>query len=211
MTYNLSFKKMKTIITILSIIIFCFLAEDSFSQIFKLPKYYRESLNVDSIVKNTPDGLIFFPEIAIYPRNHPKNNRDRKRYDKLVNNFKKTYPFALEISQIYRNIDDSLSLFRTEKDKQNYLKVREKQIMNYYKPQLSNFTLSQGVLLVKLMDRESGSTAYEIVDELKGSVTAFFWQGFALMFGNNLKAEYDAKGDDKEIEYLVKRYRDGSL
>jgi hypothetical protein len=61
------------------------------------------------------------------------------------------------------------------------------------------------------MNRESGNTAYVIVDELRGKVTAVFWQTFALMFGNSLKTEYDAFGDDREIEFLVKRYQDGTL
>jgi hypothetical protein len=121
------------------------------------------------------------------------------------------YPYALELSKTYKNIDDTLSMFSSEKSRRKYLNTREEQIMSQYKPILSKFTLSQGVLMVKLMDRESGNTAFEIVDELKGSVTAFFWQSFSLMFGNSLKAEYDSNGEDQEIEYLVKRYKDKTL
>ena len=202
---------MKKIIIITAIVFLGFMSFDSHAQIFKLPKYYLQSLNVDSLVKHTPDGLILFPEVIVYPRSTPHNKRQQKKYDKLVANFKKVYPVAIELSRTYRNIDDTLAMFKTEKDRERYLMIREKQIMNYYKPKLTKFTLSQGVLLVKLMDRESGSTAFEVVNELKGSVSAFFWQSFALMFGNSLKSEYDAKGDDKEIEYLVKRYKDGTL
>jgi len=202
---------MKKTIIILAIIGFTISTENISAQIFKLPKYYRQSLNIDSIVKNTPDGLIFFPEIIVYPHQSAKNNRERKKYEKLVRNFLKVYPYALELSKTYRNIDDTLARFSSDKKREMYLKKREQQIMEHYKPILSRFTLSQGVLLVKLMDRESGNTAFDIVDELKGSVTAFFWQSFALMFGNSLKAEYDSKGDDKEIEYLVKRYHDRTL
>lgn len=186
-------------------------AEDLSAQIFKLPKYYRQSLNVDSIVKNTPDGLIFFPEVIVYPHKAAKTKREKKQYEKLVRNFLKVYPYAIELSKTYKNIDDTLAMLSSDKKREMYLKKREQQIMEHYKPILSRFTLSQGVLMVKLMDRESGSTAFEIVNELKGSVTAFFWQSFALMFGNSLRAEYDSKGDDKELEYLVKRYRDRTL
>ncbi len=202
---------MKKLLIILTIAAFALISENASAQIFKLPKYYRQSLNVDSLVANTPDGLILFPEITIYPHKTPRNNREKKNYEKLVRNFIKVYPYAIEISKTYKNIDDSLYRFSNEKSREKYLKVREAQIMSHYKPILSKFTLSQGVLMVKLMDRESGNTAFEIVDDLKGSVTAFFWQSFSLMFGNNLKSEYDAKGDDKEIEYLVKRYRDKTL
>jgi hypothetical protein len=202
---------MKNIIIILLIVGCTIKAEEVSAQIFKLPKYYRQSLNIDSLVKNTPDGLIFFPEIIVYPHKSAKTKREQKQYDKLVRNFLKVYPYALELAKTYKNIDDTLAMFSSDKKRELYLKKREQQIMQHYKPILSRFTLSQGVLLVKLMDRESGSTAYEIVDELKGSVTAFFWQSFALMFGNSLRAEYDSNGDDKEIEYLVKRYRDKTL
>lgn len=205
------FKIMKKLAIILTIALFALIAEDASAQIFKLPKYYRHSLNVDSLVANTPDGLILFPEVTVYPHDNPKNKREKRKYEKLVRNFIKVYPYALEISKTYRNIDDTLAMFSNDKSREKYLKVREAQIMDHYKPILSDFTLSQGVLMVKLMDRESGNTAYEIVDDLKGSVTAFFWQSFALMFGNSLKAEYDSTGDDKEIEYLVKRYRDKTL
>lgn len=199
------------ILTIILLGTFLFLTVEVDAQIFKLPKYYRQSLNVDSLVSNTPDGLIFFPEVNVYPHKRPTTKREQRKYEKLVRNFIKVYPYVCELSNTYRNIDDSLAIIRSDKDRDLYLKVREGQIMRYYKPILSRFTLSQGVLMVKLMDRESGSTAYEVVNELKGSVTAFFWQSFALLFGNNLKTEYDASGNDREIEYLVKRYKDKTL
>jgi hypothetical protein len=202
---------MKKIIFVCAVISFALFSEYASAQIFKLPKYYRQHLNVDSIIENTPNGMIFFPEVNVYPRNMPKTQREKKQYEKLVRNFLKVYPYALEISKTYMNIDDTLAMFSTNKNRELYLKMREAQIMKHYRPILSRFTLSQSVLMVKLMDRESGSTAFEIVDELKGSVNAFFWQSFALMFGNNLKKEYDSNGDDREIEYLVKRYRDKTL
>lgn len=203
---------MKTKILTISIIAVLLLsASEVDAQVFKLPKYYRQGFNVDSLVKNTPDGLILFPEVNVYPHKQPRTKREQKNYEKLVRNFIKVYPYVCEISNTYMNIDDTLAMFKNDSDREKYLKVREGQIMRHYKPVLSKFTLSQGVLMVKLMDRESGSTAYQIVDELKGSVTAFFWQSFALMFGNNLKTEYDATGDDREIEYLVKRYKDKTL
>ena len=72
-------------------------------------------------------------------------------------------------------------------------------------------TLSQGVMLVKLVDRETGNSSYELIKQLKGSLTAFFWQNIALLFNNNLKVQYDADGKDQEIEMLVRRYETGTL
>jgi RNAse (barnase) inhibitor barstar len=186
-------------------------SKDAFSQKFKLPMYYQKFLNIDSLIDNTPEAVYFYPEVNIYPHAERRTRRSRKRYEKLVRNFLKVYPYALEISEVYTNIDDTLAMFSSDDSRKLYLNVREKQIMSFYKPKLKKLTLSQGVLLVKLMDRESGETAYKIVDDLRGSVTAVFWQTFALMFGNSLKTEYDASGDDKDVEYLVKRYEDGTL
>ncbi|MDD2635159.1 MAG: DUF4294 domain-containing protein [Bacteroidales bacterium] len=201
-------KKFYLVIIILFIIS---AGSEAFGQKFKLPKYYHLFLNIDSLIDNTPEAVIFFPEVSVYPQAERKTRRDRKRYDKLVRNFMRVYPYAIEISEVYQNIDDTLSMFVTDEARKKYLNVREKQIMSIYKPKLKKLTLSQGIMLVKLMNRESGNTAYVIVDELRGKVTAVFWQTFALMFGNSLKTEYDAFGDDREIEFLVKRYQDGSL
>jgi len=202
---------MRNIFLILIVLVLTAMGTDAYAQKFRLPKYYQMFLNIDSLIDNTPEVVYFYPEVTVYPQAERKTRRDRRRYDKLVRNFVKVYPYAIEISEVYRNIDDSLFMFPTDEYRKKYLNVREKQIMKFYRPQLKRFTLSQGVLLVKLMDRESGATAYTIVDDLRGSVTAVFWQTFALMFGNSLKTEYDAMGDDKEIEYLVKRYKDGTL
>lgn len=197
---------------ILLIVFFLFSGVFLYSQdTKKLPPYYRPSLNVDSLIKHTPYGIIFYPEVIIYPKKSFASQKEQKQYEKLVRNFIKVYPYAIEITKLYIQLEDSLAKFPTDKEKKKYLKLREKQIMAYYKPQLVKFTISQSVLLVRLLDRESGSTAYEIIDELKGSVKAFFWQGFAIMFGNDLKHEYDSSGKDRDIEELIRRYNEGSL
>lgn len=168
----------------------------------KLPSYYR-ILNVDSLINNTPNGINFLHEVQIYPDKN-KTLKKYRSYDKLVRNFKKVYPYALELSSIYREIEDSIAIM-DEYNAKKYIAKREDQIMAHYKPIMSKFSLQQAILLVKLVDRESGSTAYEIIKTLKGSVNAGFWQTFAVMFGNNLKKSYCS---DNTIEYLVKMYKD---
>ena len=199
---------MKKIIVLLSICSLVFFAKISEAQ--NIPVLYRTAINVDSVLINNPYPVIFLKEVNVYPRKSTAYKNDSRRR-KLELNFKKVYPVALQISKLYDQVNDSLYTFNTEKERRKYMKYREKQIINQFKPQLVKFTLSQSVLLVKLLDRETGSTAYEIIDELKGSVKAFFWQGFAKMFGNDLKKQYDSQYKDKEIEYLVRRYREGSL
>ncbi|TFH22950.1 MAG: DUF4294 domain-containing protein, partial [Bacteroidia bacterium] len=72
-------------------------------------------------------------------------------------------------------------------------------------------TVTQGIILVKLIDRETGRSSYLVIKELKGSITAFFWQGIARIFGNNLKAEYDPEGDDRVIEDIVRGIEAGFI
>lgn len=176
----------------------------------KIPMYYKNLINVDSILINNPNPVIFLREVNVYPRKRFDSRAERKS-NKLERNFKKVYPVALRISKLYNQINDSLYSFNTDKERKKYMKTREKQIMAQYKPELIKLTISQSILLVKLLDRETGNTAFEIVDELKGSIKAFFWQGFAKIFGNDLKKQYDSEYKDKEIEYLVRRYKEGSL
>ncbi len=202
---------MKKYIYILLIIGVLFGVDKLYAQKYKLPLYYRKYLNIDSLIDGSKNAVYFYPEVKIYPQKYRKTRRDTRIYNKLVRNFKLVYPYALEIAHIYKNVDDTLSMFSDKEARRKYLNVREKQIMAHYKPTLKTFTLSQGILLVKLMDRETGNTAYQIVDDLRGSVTAVFWQTFALMFGNSLKQKYDPNQNDREIEYLVKRYQDGTL
>lgn len=173
--------------------------------------YFRKFINLDSIMFHSRQPVMLIPEVMIFPEKEFRNNRERRRYTRLIRNFKIVYPYAQEIGEIFTQIEDTLFLFDDDQLRRRYVRVREKQIMDEYRPKLSKLTLSQGILLVKLLDRETGSTAYEIVDELKGSVRAFFWQGFALLFGNNLKNQYDAKGEDKDIEILVIKYENGTL
>jgi len=72
-------------------------------------------------------------------------------------------------------------------------------------------TFSQGVILLKLVDRETGTTSFEIVKEFRGTLRAFFWQSLGVIFGINLKTEYDPQGDDKNIEQIVQMIENGTL
>ena len=200
---------MKTLsIKIIIISVFSMMSFLGELQAQKIPTYYRKDINVDSLITHTPNGIILLPQVNVYPKKVFANKKDEREWERLQRNFSKVYPVALEITKTYRQIDDSLARFSSDKMRVKYMKIREEQIMTYYKPKLIKFSLSQSILLVKLLDRETGSTAYEIIDELKGSVKAFFWQGFAKMFGNDLKKSYDSEVTDKDIELLVKRYKE---
>ena len=102
---------------------------------------------------------------------------------------------------------------------ENFLDETEEEIFNYianiikndFEKDLKNFSVSQGKVFTKLIDRETGHSSYELIKELRGSLKAFFWQNFALLFGQNLKSEYDPNGEDVVIESIVRQIEEGKL
>ena len=97
---------------------------------------------------------------------------------------------------------------RTEEEIFNYI---ANIIKNDFEKDLKNFSVSQGKVFTKLIDRETGHSSYELIKELRGSLKAFFWQNFALLFGQNLKSEYDPNGEDVVIESIVRQIEEGKL
>jgi len=91
----------------------------------------------------------------------------------------------------------------TDKERKKYVKQVEKEMRAEFEKDLRSLTISQGRLLIKLVYRETGATSYALVKELKGSLSAIFWQAIARIFGSNLKSEYDAEGEDRLIEQLI--------
>jgi len=124
---------------------------------------------------------------------------------------KKAYPYAQIAGVSLKELDDTLVAMDNEKERQEWINQAEKDIMNQFEKDVRRLTVSQGIILVKLIDRETGRTSYQVIKDLKGGITAFFWQGIARIFGNNLKAEYDAEGDDKVIEDIVRGIEAGFI
>ena len=88
---------------------------------------------------------------------------------------------------------------------------KEKELRDQFEDELIHLTISQGKILIKLVDRETGNTTYQVIQELKGGFSAFLWQGVARLFGSNLKSEYDADEEDKMIEDIIVRIENGLL
>jgi hypothetical protein len=134
-----------------------------------------------------------------------------KRYTRLVVYVTKVYPYSQIVSEQLEEIHSHLDDYKTEKQKKEYIKIKEKELKEQFEGELRKLTFTQGKILIKLINRETGQTTFDIVKELKGSLNAFFWQSIARLFGSNLKLEYDAKGDDRMIEDIVVRIENGEL
>ena len=158
---------------------------------------------------------IYIDEIKaskVYSRLPKQKGKDWRKYYRLVHNFGKTYPYALAARKIVARADSTIAadnLKRTKRDK--YISQVQKELFNVFEKPLRGLTVTQGALLMKLIDREIGKSSYMIIKDYKSGMAATFWQGVAKLFGSDLKKPYDPKGEDKEIEDLVEIWEDGDF
>ena len=141
-----------------------------------------------------------------------KKGRQWRQYYRLVHNFAKTYPSALQAGDVVAEADRTIreeNLRRLKKER--YINQIQKSIFDNYESVIRKMTISQGVLLIQLIGRETGLTPYEIIKDYKSSITAGFWQGVAKLFGGDLKRPYDPDQEDRAIEDLVKMWEAGEF
>lgn len=147
--------------------------------------------------------------IHILPVNKYSRPVDLRRYEKLVRAVKKVYPIAKRAREEMQAMEDEMCALPTKAEQKKYVKGVEARIKDEYTPVLKKMTRYEGKILVKLIDRETEYTAYEIVREFRGGFVAGFWQGIAKIFGQNLKTGYDRNGEDRVLEQVVTYYEMG--
>jgi hypothetical protein len=150
-------------------------------------------------------------EIYIFPTKKFKNRWEYRRYTRLIYNVKKAYPWAKLAGEKLAEVEAEMLLLETEKEQREYIKKIEDELLGEYTDDLKKLTITQGRILIKLVDRETGDTSYELVRELRGKLSAVFWQALARLFGSNLKSEYDAYGEDRLIEEIIILIEAGQL
>lgn len=150
-------------------------------------------------------------EVYIYPVPQFSNRRDLRRYRRLVYNLKIVYPYAILAADKLDEMNEIFVELETERERKRFVKRLESELKEEFEGELKSLTITQGRLLIKLIDRETGNTSYELVRELRGSFSAFFWQAIARLFGSNLKAEFDAEGEDKLIDQIVHLIENGQI
>ncbi len=146
------------------------------------------------------------PPVYVFPK-----PVDLRRYGRMVENLKAVYPIAIEARETLRVMEERLAEIPSRRDQEAFVKEMEKFLKRKYTPVLRKMTYSQGKILIKLIDRETNRTSYDLLKELRGSFSAVFWQGVARIFGANLKESYDKDGEDWMIERLILLYEAGQL
>jgi hypothetical protein len=154
--------------------------------------------------------FVSLPVINCYADRVFKNKRQQVAWDRTKYNVKKVYPYAILAAAKLKEYDRILSMM-SESERAKYTKLAEKQLQEEFSAELKKLSVNQGRILIKLIDRETGKTTYNVVKDMRGSFSAFMWQGVALMFNSSLKTEYDPTGDDKAIEEAIKLVENGDF
>jgi len=201
----------------LSAILFIFLfAADATGQIDSL-KQKNDTLQGKSYLlqRVNRDGVtlpeVEIKEVTVYAHPQFPKKSDFRKYERLVYNLKRVYPYALIVRNKLAQVDNDISKIKDEKERKEYLKKVEKNVFAEYEGDIRDMTISQGRLLIKLIDRETQNTSYVLIKDYRGKFAAAFWQGIARIFGTNLKEEYDPSGEDAIIESIITEIEAGNL
>jgi len=194
---------MKKSALILSLIFVYVLSGDVFAQ-----KPIQNVPALDRIVwieKNGKDTMlmVYLNDLYIFPVERFKNKKQEQFYWTTVRDVKLTLPYAKLIASELNKTNKKLVSLPDDKERKKYLSQYEKAVLKQYEPSLKKMNINQGKMLLKLIDRECNQSPYELIKAYRGSLTAFFWQGVARIFGSNLKAEYDGKDKDKMVERII--------
>ena len=151
------------------------------------------------------------PTLYVYKDLYFKNKKQQQEYNRLVRNVKKTLPIAKEVNRAIIETYEFLQTLPDEKAREKHLSMVEKSVKEQYTPRMKQLTLSPGKLLIKLVNRETSSSSYELVKAFLGPFKAGFYQAFAAIFGASLKKEYHPEDEDALIERIIILVENGQL
>lgn len=141
-------------------------------------------------------------------RDSRRMENQMKKFNKLRYNILKTLPYANEAGRNLKIINAEMARIPTQEGKDAYMESRENFLFGRYEKEVRDLTISQGKVLVKLIDRQTGSTTYSLIRDYKSGTSAFFWNGIGKIFGYDLKEEYDPE-EDFAIEVIVRSIEAG--
>jgi len=156
-----------------------------------------------SVSGNDTTYLDELPPAKIHPR-QTMSKREWVKYYKRVHNFSKAYPYALVVSRVIKETDSTFEARNYNKrERDKALREMKEDVIHDFTPLFRQLTLNQGLMMIRLIDRECGLTPYYIIKHYFNGATAGFWQGVAKLYKGNLKQPYDKFGEDKDLEELV--------
>jgi hypothetical protein len=164
------------------------------------------------VVNGDTIPVVTLPGVQIIDFANPEVLKNLQAYYRLRFNVIKVYPYArlaaLKIGELHMALDT----IRDNRSRKKYIKEFERQLKEDFEEPLKKLSINQGKILVKLINRETGNTAYEVIREFRTSFSAFLWQKLAWLYGNDLKTRYDpSSGEDQSIEYIVQMIEAGLI
>ena len=151
------------------------------------------------------------PVLYVFKPLNLNSKKKRQQYTRLVRNVKRTLPIAKEVNRAIIETYEYLQTLPDDKAREKHLSQVEKSIKEQYTPVMKKLTFSQGKLLIKLVNRETDSSSYELVKACLGPFKAGFYQAFAALFGASLKKEYHPEDEDAMTEQIVLMVESGQL
>ena len=161
------------------------------------------------------EDTIYFDTITaskVFSKLPKQKGKDWRKYYRLVHNFSKAYPYALVVKKLVIEADSTMAADNLKGVKrEKYIAQVQKELFDVFESQMRSLTVSQGALIMKLVDREVGKSSYSLIKGYTGVISAGFWQGIAKIFGSDLKKPYDPEGEDANTEELVKIWEAGDF
>ncbi len=168
-----------------------------------------DTLRVEAFI--TPEGdtipQSWLPTVEVSAIQTAQLRKRWQEWTRLRNAVYVTYPYALTAGRVINEVNAQLANVKDEKIRKQIIKSRERDLKRDFADKVTNLSVYQGKVLMKLINRETGNNCYDLVKEFKGGFNAGFWQTVAYLFGSSLKQPYDPKGDDQEIEKFVQEVR----
>ncbi|WP_240903127.1 DUF4294 domain-containing protein [Sphingobacterium sp. SGG-5] len=168
-----------------------------------------------------PDVVAFYPtttlddgeivpwflieEVVVRAVREWKSKDERLQYFRLKRNVLRVLPYAIYAQKRYDQLHRELALASSRREERRLVKACEAEIKEKINTEVKNLSVSQGKILIKLIERQTGHTSYDLVKDMKGGITAFVYQGVARLFGHNLKSTYDPQ-EDFMIENIIREY-----
>ena len=168
------------------------------------------SVTLMNISNSDTMPLVHLPSVEISDATSAEALARLRAYNKLKRDVKKAYPYAKLAAAKFEEMENEMARMN-KRQRKKYAKEQEKILKGHFTEELKNLTVNQGRILLKLIDRETGTSSYDVIKTMRGGFNAFLWQGFARFFGSNLKDEYDPEGEDETIESIIRGIESGEI
>jgi hypothetical protein len=167
---------------------------------------FSDTIRVEAYI--TPEGdtipQSWLPTVQVGAKQTNYWRNYWKDWTRLRNAVYVTYPYAKSASKVISEVNAELVNVKDENKRKQIIKSRERELKKEFADKITNLSVYQGKVLMKLINRETGNNCYHIIKEFKGGLNAGVWQAVAYVFGSSLKQQYDPAGDDQELEKIVK-------